>query len=40
MLQMLILISVSVYTDLLMLWLMGLEGCELLSGELKVLNAH
>lgn len=40
MLQMLFLIHVCVYTDLLMLWLTGLESCDLLSGQLKALNAH
>lgn len=40
MLQMLFLIHVRVYSDLLMLWLTGLESCDLLSGQLKALNAH
>lgn len=37
---MVFLIGVSVYTDLLMLWLTGWEGCDLLSVELKAVNAH
>lgn len=38
--QMLVLICLSVHTDLLMLWLTALEGCEFLSMEMKAANAH
>lgn len=38
--QMLVLIRLSVHTDLLMLWLTALEGCECLSMEMKAANAH
>lgn len=37
---MLVLIPSNVHTDLLMLWLTALEGCEFLIMEMKAANAH